>query len=198
MTGDTGQVCADLTPWLPILAALITEPDSDGTVSRSKPSSRPPWNPAVANVVYDVHAAVRAVESRLRVAVTGTILVRGGSDANTLKAIDAIPALAIAVDDELAQEATRTLNRLLTTILQLPAVDLEERPQRLQAACPFCQRPMLRLYARDGRLTCLAYGSCFDADGRHPVGHMTIGAVSGEPFIAWADGTIQLPEGLAA
>ena len=75
---------------------------------------------------------------------------------------------------------------------RLPAVDLE-RPTACQPACPYCQRPMLRVYARDGRVTCLAYGSCLDSNGRHPVGTLTIGAVSGEPYIAWADGKIQLP-----
>jgi hypothetical protein len=34
-------------------------------------------------------------------------------------------------------------------------------------------------------------GCCFDGDGVHPVGTITVGERSGDPLIAWADGYVQ-------
>lgn len=181
---------ADLRPLIPVAAALITEPDAQGFAGHAQPASAPPWNTAAANALTDAHAAVRAIEAGMRYEVTGTVTVRGGSDANTDAALDAIEALGEAVCDAIAQSAAKTLAQLATAILMLPAVDLEERPQRITAPCPYCGRPMLRVYPRSGRLTCLAFGSCEDTDGRHPVGQIGRSGLDGSPVIQWADGLV--------
>ena len=191
------QACHDLAAWFPRITILLTQPDIIASAGHTKPHSTPPWNSAAANALFDALEGTRRIHSAMQREITGRDHPpqphsRAG------RTLQAIPRLALAVSETTRSDATRQLTRYTTTFLQLPAVDLEERPQRINAACPYCRRPMLRLYPRDGRLTCLAYGDCFDADGRHPIGHMTIGQASGEPFIAWADGTIQLPEGLAS
>ena len=193
MTDNIQQACSDLTAWLPIASDLIAQPDTDNTSSsHTKPGSRPPWNAGPAYAVTDIHAGARTIENELRYDVTGTHLHRGGSDRNTIRALEAIPALAEAADQHTVTWATRELARMLTNVLQLPAIDHEEPPRRINAPCPYCQRNMLRVWPRAGKLTCLALG-CTDTNGEHPFGHMTIGQVSGEPYIAWADGTIQIP-----
>jgi hypothetical protein len=184
VTGDTGQVCADLASWHNHVAELIDQPDRGGTTpSRSKPRSRPPWNPAVANAIYDTHAAIRETEQELRHDVTRrpAHLCRrpGWSDGNTTRALEAIPKLAAAADTQLTEQAIIDLNRLLASILQLPAIDLEQRPRILP--CPRCTRKMLRYWENSDEVAC--YGCNQKAS-------ISIGYISGEPDLTWADGWV--------
>jgi hypothetical protein len=73
-------------------------------------------------------------------------------------------------------------------IQQLPAIDEMERPQRVSAECPYCRFPMMTLYPKSGRVTCLRYGTCFDGDGNHPVGTAERGRLG--PCVVWADGFV--------
>ena len=189
MTGPLAEARADLETWLPVAAALIAEPDTDATTVHGKPGSRPPWNAPVAAAILDVHAGVRHLEAGLHAEVTGRPRrPRGGSDGNTLAAIRAISDLAVSASRDSIRHTERLLIRMVTAIRQLPAVDLDERWQRVHgAACPYCELPMLRLGERSGRVACLRYGSCYDRNGDHPVGFISR-SVSGEAFIAWADG----------
>jgi hypothetical protein len=183
------EACADLRPLLPVARDLLTEPDQQGSAGHAQPASTPPWNQAAANAVFDIHAAVRAVELDLRYEVTGTGEARGGSDANTVLALDAIAAFETAVTAVSASVAAGVLARLADAVLMLPAVDLEERPQRVRAPCPYCGRLMLRLLPRKGAVTCVAFGSCADSDGRHPVGRIGR-SLDGSAVIEWADGLV--------
>ena len=171
---------ADLIAWLPVAAALITEPDTQPHVGRTQPGSKPPWNSAVAYVLTDIHAAVRELEQDFRYQVTGTVMMRGGSDGNTIAAINAVGKLAAALDHAMADHAARLLNRYVTAVMQLPAVDLEERCRQVPAPCPRCQRRMLRVYERSGRVACL---------GCATRGQMMPGTVS-DGYIEWQDGTL--------
>ena len=83
---------------------------------------------------------------------------------------------------------TRNLRRSLTAILQLPAIGEHEPRRRIAAPCPYCGTPALIAAPRSGRITC-ADPDCEDTTGRHPVGTVEIGTLSG-PLIAWADGLI--------
>jgi hypothetical protein len=191
MTDALGEHCAGLAGWLPVARALTSQPDVDGTAGGGKPGSRPPCNPAAENAAMDAHEGVRRLEASLRLAVTGrTGRRRGGSDANTAAAIRAIEALGHGVAPDAAAQAARILERWSRQIRELPAVDDAEPWRRVAAACLHCGRGMLRLQARAGRVTCLAYGGCTDHDGNHPVG-LVQHSVSGEPMVAWADGCIQ-------
>lgn len=186
---DLAQACADLAAWLPHAEDLVTEPDADGSTGRSAPASRPPWNAAAANAVFDVHAGVRELEQTMRYLVTGTLIRRGGSDAATAAALAAIPALAEALPAAAATAAARQVERWVTEILQLPAIDQEDRPVRVMAPCPYCRMAMLRVYPRSGRVTCLRYGACADSDGRHPIGDIGRG-IDGTPRVLWHDGLV--------
>lgn len=192
MTADLAQSCADLARWYPIAQRLITQPDDDGTTTGGQPTSRPPWNPAAASAAMDAHEGLRRLEASLRLAITGHPGTRrGGSDANTIAAIDAIERLGQGVTAAATAEAARILDRWSTAIQQLAAVDEAERWQRVAGAeCPYCHATMLRLAPRAGRVTCLRYGACYDEDGQHPVGHVQR-SVSGDPIVVWGDGLIQ-------
>jgi hypothetical protein len=188
VTGPLAEARADLETWLPVAAALIAEPDTDTSAVHGKPGSRPPWNTQVAAAILDVHAAVRHLEAGLHAEVTGRPRrPRGGSDGNTLAAIQAIGDLATNASRDSIRDAERTLVRLVAPLRLLRAIDLDERFIKVRARCPYCELPMLRLGERSGRVACLRYGSCYDRNGDHPVGFITR-SVSGEAFIAWADG----------
>lgn len=186
------DACADLASWLPAASDLIAEPDTDGTRSHGKPGSKPPWNAAAAHAALDAHAGIRHIETAFRTAITGQPGPRrGGSDANTIAALDAIARLGEAVTTDAAAEAARILTRWATAIQQLPAIDQAERPHRVTAECPYCGFEMLRFFPRSGRVTCLRAGACEDADGNHPVGRLSPSALPGmEPGIEWADGLV--------
>lgn len=189
MTGDLGEHCADLAAWLPAAIALIAENDADGTAGTGQPGSRPPWNGAAAAAVMDAHEGIRRLEATLRQAVAGHPgPKRGGSDANTMAALKAIEALGHGVTMADAAEAARFLDRWSRAIRELPAVDEAERAQKITAPCPYCGFPMLRVFPRSGRVTCLRVGICLDADGRHPVGTMEVGLSGAQ--VRWNDGLV--------
>jgi hypothetical protein len=180
------EVCADLKPLLPVLEDLVTQPDTQPMPGRTQPGSRPPWNTAVANILFIIHAGVRELEQDFRYQVTGTMTLRGGSDVNTIRAIDAVCRLAEALDQAYADMAARLFTRYVTAAMQLPAIDLEERcrivivPDGSERACPDCTRRMLRVFERSGRVACL---------GCEKRGQMMPGMVS-DGYIEWEDGTI--------
>jgi hypothetical protein len=198
---DLEQTCTDLASWPAAIGDLIAEPDRGGTApSRSKPRSRPPWNPAVAYAWYSFHAAVRDAEQELRQHVTGRAAHEcrrtGWSDGNTLKALDAIPKLAAGAGENHGHAATRILNRELTGLLLLPAIDLEDQIRNPNAPCPHCDRKMLTYregeFRDTGKLACLGCS-------RGAV--LYVGLVSGEPMLKWDDGEVTLappPEELIA
>jgi hypothetical protein len=187
------EQCADLRRLLPAAAAVLAEPDADGTASRGGvPGTRPPWNAAAASALLDAHEGVRRLEASMRRDVTGhTGPKRGGSDANTIAAIKAIEALAHAVGDDAAADAGRILERWSRRIRELPAVD-ESQPWRKMPGvqCPYCGFPMLWVQARAGRVACLRGGACLDGDGRHPIGRLDVSRLTGDPLIQWADGLV--------
>jgi hypothetical protein len=194
------EACAALTAALPRAQALTTRPDTTGaTPARARLASRPPWNAAAANALYDAlegarrtEAAWRCDATRRSVAATGTVLA---SIVRLSYGLDPCPPPEYDVKGRRLPcrcqrcTAIRSLTRWATAILQLPAVDEEERPQRVNSPCPYCQRAMLRVYPRSGRVTCLS-GDCADGDGRHPVGHADRNRVTGDAIIAWNDGLV--------
>lgn len=188
---DLGEQCAALARWLPVAAVLISEPDEDGTTGSSQPGTRPPWNNAAAAAVYDAREGIRRLEASMRRDVTGrTGPRRGGSDANTMAALNAIGALGNAVSDDGVADAARILARWTRQLEQLPGIDEAEPWRRLPAACPYCAFPMLRVQPRSGQVTCLRSGVCYDSNGRHPVGHMDVSTLTGDALIRWNDGLV--------
>ena len=182
------DACDELGRWLPYAAALITEPDIDGTAIHGTPGSRPPWNSASANAYFDAHAAIRETLFLFQLFVHGSTRPRSWTHASTIKALAVIRNLAHAMPSDRADATARELTHCTTAILQLPAIDETERPRKVDACCPYCGFAMMRLYARSGRVTCLRFGACFDSDGQHPVG-MAENGVHGA-CIVWADGLV--------
>lgn len=178
------EACGDLQPWLTIVAELIHQPDTQPAIGRTAPGSQPPWNSQAANVWTDIHAMARELEANLRYTVTGRYRPRGGSDLNTLRALDAISKLGEATTTDIADAAARVVSHHITIIMQLPAIDLEQPWRRIPGPCPRCQRPMLRYQEGDryqpSRLTCL--GCCRKA-------RIVEGTVS-DGCVEWEDGII--------
>ena len=191
MTSDLAGACATLAALLPEAAALIAEPDADGTTGGGQPSSRPPWNQAAAAAAMDAHAGVRHIELAMRIEAGLPARRRGGSDANTIAAIAAIEALSSAdVSDAAIASAARDLERLIRPIQELKPIDQAERWRRVPAECPYCRFRMLRVAPRAGTVTCLRYGACSDSDGRHPIGYVYVSQLTGDPRVHWNDGLV--------
>ena len=186
------EACKVITIWLPEAVKLTPEPDVDGTSGDGQPGSRPPWNAAAANAALDAHEGLRRLEAAIRHAVTGHPGIRrGGSDANTAEAIKAIEHLGAGMTAAAAAEAARILDRWSLAVQQLAAIDEAERWLKVSGvACPYCGYPMLRMSPRSGRVTCMHFGACFDADGNHPQGQVDR-SVGGDPMVSWADGLCQ-------
>ena len=186
---DLAEACGELARWLPAAQALTAIPDADGSTGRAQPSSRPPWNAPAAAALYDALEGTRQIEAAWRseaarrpvpplpVSAMGMVLA-------------SLQRLADSVPQASRRDAAARMGRWVTAILQLAAVDEAERPQRVDAACPYCGFAMLRLYPRAMRVTCLRAGACADSDGNHPVGHVTRGRVSGDTEVAWNDGLV--------
>lgn len=163
--------------------------------------SRVPGNIAAMMVALDAHEFVRRLEASLRLAVTGKPgPKRGGSDANTRAALRAIVNLGEAVSEDAAAEAARLLERFVTSIGQLPSVDdvprwerIRPGPGGLPPACPNCKTYSLRVALQSGSVMCV-YPNCTDLDGnRPPTGRMELSRITGDPLVAWRDGTVQAP-----
>lgn len=183
------EACADLAAALPRAQALTAIPDTDGTTSRGQPSSRPPWNPAAAAALLDALEGARRLEAAWRSEAAGRPVPRRPM-AMTGLVLKSLLRLAESAGDGEERQAVILLARWTTAILQLPAVDTEERPQRVAWPCPYCGFSMMRLFPRDGVVTCLRYGACADADGNHPRGRADWNRITGDAEIAWQDGLV--------
>ena len=157
--------------------------------------STPPWNPQAAYAVTGIHAAVRDIEARLYREVTGQEpRTRGGSDRNTILAIERIPTLAAFA--AATQWVIRELRQITIPALQLPAVGERDRwiPIRLTPGdhkpplCPYCGHPSLRLAERAYVVMCF-YPSCADGDGNRPHARLDVNRLDGTPVLIGADGS---------
>lgn len=183
------EACADFSEAVPLAEALIHIPDTDGSSGRGQPASRPPWNPAAATALLDALEGARQLEQAWRSQAAGRPVPRRAM-AHTGTVLASLLRLAEAVSDSEQREAIVFFTRSVTTIYQLPAVDREERPQRVDWPCPYCGFAMMRLFPRDGVITCLRYGACFDTDDNHPRGRADWNRITGDAEIAWNDGLV--------
>ena len=183
------DACADYAAAVPLAQALTHIPDTDGSAGRGQPASRPPWNPAAATALLDALDGARQLEAAWRSQAAGRPVPRRAM-AHTGAVLASLLRLAHAAEDGEEHQAVILLTRWTTAILQLPAVDREERPQRVEWPCPYCGFAMMRLYPRDGVVTCLRYGACLDSDGSHPRGRADWNRITGDAEIAWNDGLV--------
>jgi hypothetical protein len=189
-------VCADLEELIPELRAELPHKKRMGFAAGGTPSKggshNPAWNAAVANVLLDVHAGVRELEGVLRYASSGVARVRGGADTGTLAALKGLPALAAGAD---ANAALRAARRLETWAWRArvalghaePLQRLPRAPGQPEPLCPNCRYCTLRYRPASGVVVCVN-PACRDLDGNRTTGRLEVGAVTGEPQLAWADG----------
>jgi hypothetical protein len=129
--------------------------------------------------MMDIHAMARELETNLRYHVTGRYYNRGGSDRNTARALTAICNLAEACEQAVADDTARIITRHITIVMQLPAIDLEERARIMPTPCPRCDAAKLLFYERSGRVACPVCKRC---------GWMT--ATVSDGCVQWEDGEI--------
>jgi len=179
------EACADLTAWLPVAAALITQPDTQPPIGRTKPGSKPPWNAEAAGVIHETIGVLADIHLEMAHAVHGRY-VWDPAYRHAARTLTAITRLAEACDRDTVHHATHLINSRVTAIMQLPAVDLEQPWRTLPGPCPRsdCGRPMLRYRKGDhmqpAQLACLG---CMRGARIMP------GTVS-DGCVQWEDGTI--------
>lgn len=151
------------------------------------------WNAQAAMLLFDIHIGARELECNLRYQVAGTIWVRGGSERNTARCIRGLPSLAAGAPHDVAVLVIRKLESWtyrgeLILGRTEPLSRLPRLPGESEPRCPYCSRPgTLRVRHATGIVSCL-HPACRDSEGRKPAGRIELGAYSGEPMIAWADG----------
>jgi hypothetical protein len=169
--------------------------------------SPPPWYAPAANSFMDLHALSRKLERDFRGELDFPRRARGGSDANTRKALEALCRLAEGADDFMVRLGTRELDkwsrRALIILTELRAAeDYEEVeiPKRLprqqgeaERPCPWCKNRTLRLFPFRGEVRCVNPG-CHDEEGRKPYAHLKYSEHAKEMILLWQDNIPGLPE----
>jgi len=190
---------ADLKALLPRLKKLLPDPVADatkGSMQHHKVTGSPaPWHPEAGPVLLTIHAGVRELEADLRYHVTGhTGAGRGGSDGNTTAALDSIVRLAHGVDDEMARQAARRMNRWIEQARQIRDIGESEKwipihvPKgELPPECPHCRTFSIRVAQESGRVRC-SNTACKDESGNQPRAHIEKNRVDGSAVLVWADG----------
>jgi hypothetical protein len=180
------------------LEQLITERSREpsGRFHGKIDHSSPPWNPAVANAILDLHAMSRDMEAWLRLSQGLRTRQRGGSGENTRKALQAVQRLAEAAQDATVRAHTRDLDRWIRQALA--ALNILEPPRRLpqipgkpEPACPGCENHTLRMIPLKGKIFC-CNPACPGIAGHKAQAHMRFSPL-GEWMIVWSDGIAGIP-----
>lgn len=188
---------AELIALLPRLEAELPEKKRNphGGFGSGKGGHHPlaAWNVQAAMLILDIHVGARELETNLRYQVAGTVWVRGGSETNTEKCLKGLPSLAMGVPyDVQVMAIRRTESWIYRGRLVLgdaePVSRLPRLPGEPEPACPYGpHKGTLRVQHLTGVVRCL-HPACRDSNGNKPSGRIELGAYSGEPLIAWADG----------
>ncbi|MFG3439909.1 hypothetical protein ACGF0J_21900 [Nonomuraea sp. NPDC047897] len=190
---------AEFKPLIAQLQQLLPEPIADpttGTMSHHKVSGSPaPWHAEAGPLLMTIHAGVRELEQDLHYATSGhTGEARGGSDRNTLAALDSIVRLAFGAPEDLARDASYRLGRWIERARQVRDIGAAERwipihvPQgQLPPTCPYCKTYSIRLAQESGRVACVN-PRCEDERGDRPRGRIDKNRLDGSAMLVWADG----------
>ena len=173
------DACAGLAEALPIAAALTPQPDRDGTTTRGKPGSKPPWNTEAANALFDALEGVRRLNTSLHYAVHGTPGPHR-SYAQTGATLRDIANIAAGLNADGQELAAKYLARLRSPIDQLPAVDQQAKWSRLPVPCR-CGTMWLFVARQSGSVMC-AYPDC------RLTARLEVGKFGRQ--LVWADGTV--------
>jgi hypothetical protein len=197
------EACDLLAGYLPRLEAEAAEPSAEGPAPgmHGRPAAAPlPGNPPALYALTAIRASARQLEGILKYAAgarrPGLLAVRGDSDANTLKALDAICNLIAIAGDDLYRIVISELEQRLNEARQVRAIDEAEQWRYVRGrACPYCGcyfiKVLLDAAGRpSGQAKCHAVG-CADRNGYRPVATMGTDG-HGIPVLAWADGLTEL------
>lgn len=180
-----------------IIATATSRPGGGGRAGRID-HSQPPWNAPVAHLVLELHVLARYLENDLRDLIGLRWIIRGGDDANTRFALEAIANLAEAVtqDGWLLKPAHDLDSWCSRSLVVLGDRDVPQRLPRnvgqAEARCPYCGHLTLRFWSSRGEVRCVNPG-CRDGDDRRPVARMDYSPVVQGWVLAWRDGTVGLP-----
>jgi hypothetical protein len=190
------DACADLAGLLQRLETEMPFRRREGFTAGGSPSKgghRPlaAWNTPVAMLIFTIHAGVRELDADLTYAVAHVIRPRGGAHKVTLILLERLPSLAAGADQHIAHRTARQVENWCGQARTV--LGEAERWQRLprqpgepEPGCPWCKMHTLRYKSFTGVVRCIN-PACKDSDGNSPQGRLEIGAVSGEPQLAWAD-----------
>ena len=202
------DACDLLAAYLPRLQRLLPDPDSPlgyaapGT-SGGLAHAPLPGNAAVLLAATGIHAVARWWEAMLLYHHGGTAVWgrRGGSDANTVGALEAIVRLAAAADDDTVAMLLADLSRAEADAGAVRAIDETPQWRYLRGRpCPHCGCWALKvLLDASGRPT--GHVECF---GHGPGGRPCRQAAAagtderGRPVLEWSDGTVETVPDLEA
>lgn len=202
LTATVGEILALLGP----LSALLPEkPNKPRSGLRGKRQVAPaPWNGEAAGVWMEIHAGARWHELSLCVLVGLPARPRGGSDQNTIYALQKLPILVEKDGGRSAQaghaikDSDRWLRHTREILgLQDPTHRLPKNPGHDEPACPYCHLMTLRwrgeLFSAPKVWCCNPV--CRDGEGRRAVAFARRGAYTGQDSMVFQDGTL-LPPGL--
>ena len=165
--------------------------------SSGKPGSKPPWFASAAYLFLELHHDVRLEERRFRIHLSLPIRERGGSDANTFKALSMITSLAEAAGTEPAASAASWLERWHARAARVlgeasPVLHLPRQPGERERPCPFCHCLTLRFWSLEGRVRCIN-PTCRDDEGRRPAAVIEYSGFTGNLELRWQDQICGLP-----
>jgi hypothetical protein len=200
------EACDLLAGYLPQLARATPEPDAAAFAApgmTARPPAAPlPGNAAALYALTGIHATARQLEGILKYAAgarrPGLLAVRGGSDANTLAALDSITSLVAIADDELYRMVISELDARVNDARSVAAIDEAQRWRYLRGrACPYCGcwtlKVLLDAAGRPaGHVECHSHPSvrCADGNGLRPAAAMGTDE-RGRAALMWADGRVE-------
>lgn len=159
--------------------------------------SQPPWNAPVAHAITDLHSLARKMERELQGELGFPVRDRGGSDANTGSALDAVVRLAEGADDVLVRFCTRELEKWCRRAsIALDELEIPKRLPRIKGKpepkCPFCTSHTLRSKPGLGEIFCIN-PACKDEQGRKPSAQMEYSRLACDWVMVWQDGIAGVP-----
>lgn len=175
---------------------MTPEPGPSG--GKRKPGSKPPWNSAAADLVFDLRSLARHLEADLRVRVTGGRTVRGLSDRNTHLSLLALSDLAVTAQDS---DVAVVLVKLTGWVDRARPVVGQTEPLRrvprvhgyVEPRCPWCGYCTLRCKLAAGLVFCIN-PSCTDHSGKRPQGTVEVGVSVEDVTLRWQDDTCGMPQ----
>lgn len=196
--GDAISHALSLNGKLEAIVPIRSKQSNAGNIFHGKiDHSAPPWNAGAANAVLDLHAQSREMEEWLRIALKLPRRARGGSSANTRKALEAVLRLAQGADDHAVKEHTRWLDGWCHRALIV--LGRTEPPQRIpripggkEPKCPWCENHTLRMLPIQGLIKCISPG-CKDEENRKPAARMEYSEHLADWIIVWQDGIPGVP-----